>query len=158
MRKYTLAAASISNRLGNADRAVYSHDYLGMTFTSRHCKIGGKRSGGLVLTAEELHEYKHGKYPKETIRLKKGYILQTKLRAIQRLIDTIAEARIIRRKRELIHSIAESHDINVDKIDQISETENHTTIYSDMNMADCEFWEIELKKFPLKDLTPELHS
>jgi hypothetical protein len=163
MRKNpSLAAASVSNRL--AERTVwtarghtswYTHDGLQMTFRGRYCTVKGERSGGYVVDAWLAEKFEH-EGPHRTVlrsRLRKGYKPIAKLRMIQRLIDELAKHRTLARHREQVYNLAESRYLNLDRVDKISEAEGRTIVYTEMSIADCEFWKVELAKFPMKEAT-----
>lgn len=157
--KRSLASVSICNRLnerhdihmnGNKtghDVAQFQH--LGINWTGRYCTIKGERSGGYVLTARLDDTFEHGHYNPIQTRLKKGYTRLSKERAIHRMFYELKTLESLAHKRELVYQIAESHDINLDRVDKIAEGEGRSIVYTDMDIADIEFWQIELAKFPL---------
>ena len=163
--KNSLVGVSIANRLserhdihmnGNKsgnDLAIYVHPSFNMRFIGRYCTVRGERSGGYVLKACLEEQYGHSSGPKNWVvtRLNKGWTPQSKQRAIHRMFLELSEQRTLKRHRERVHTLAESHNIDLDAIDEMAEGEGREITYDDMNISDCEFWKIELAKFPIKD-------
>lgn len=158
MQKNSLLAVSIANRLNEKHAAnetrsmcwAASKKHNDVLYIGRHCSIGGKRSGGYVLSARLLTKFKHDPTTQEiTRRLKPGWTRKQQQKAIHSMIREVEELKTIKRKRELVYSLAESRDIDPDALEK-NANGKHPVVYSDMNLADCLYWEIEIQKYPLK--------
>jgi hypothetical protein len=71
------------------------------------------------------------------------------------MIRRLSEVRTLKRHREQVYNLAESRDVNLDRVDQIAAAEGRTTSYDDMSMADCDFWKVELAKFPVREMAAQ---
>ena len=164
MQRNSLAGVSISNRMSELhdpamdghktgpDHVVYVYPVHDLRFVGRYCTVKGKRSGGYVIKAalNERYDHESGLIKWLVTRLNKGWTPVTKQRAIHRMFRKLVDSRTLKRHRELVYKIAESHDLDLDVIDKLEVAENHTIAYEDMTAADCLFWEVELTKFPIK--------
>jgi hypothetical protein len=166
--KKSLAGVSIANRIlerhdtsmsggpildrPGPDYVIFVHPTFNMRFIGRFCTIKDKRSGGYVLKAALNERYSHesGLIRCNAIRLKPGWTREHLFRACHREFIRLSEERTIKRHREQVYLLAESRDFDTDRIDTIAEAEGREIAYSDMTLADCEFWKTELAKFPQK--------
>ena len=167
-QKNSLIGVSIANRLmerhdthmtGGAhidrpgpDSVIYVDPTHDMRFIGRFCTIKGRRSGGYVLKAclNERYGHESGLIRFIEKRLKPGWDNKTLQRACFRAYRELSTLRTIKRHREQVYTLAESRDIDLDRVDKIAAAEGREIAYSDMDIADCEFWKTELGKFPVK--------
>jgi hypothetical protein len=165
-RGKNLAGASVANRImeqhdpsmaggPHVDRPgpdQIIHIAHGMRFIGRFCTVKGERSGGYVIKAalDERYQHESGLIQWLETRLRPGWKHAALTRACSRFYVELSKLRTLKRHREQVYTLAESRDIDLDRIDKIAEGEGREIVYSAMTMADCEFWKIELAKYPEK--------
>ena len=132
------------------DNVDYVHPTFDMHFIGRFCTVKNVRSGGYIIKGALNKRYDHESGPIKfiIIRLPVGWKHDHLHRACHRIFIQLSEQRTLKRHREQVYTLAESRQLDLDRIDQIAEKEHRSQCYSDMTMTDCEFWKIELAKFP----------
>jgi hypothetical protein len=134
------------------DTVIYVHPTYDMRFIGRWCTIRGKRSGGYVIRGalDERYDHESGLLRFTEKRLRPGFSRAQFQRAVHAIASALAEERTLKRHREQVYILSESRELDLDKIDAIAEGEGRQIAFSNMTIADCEFWKIELEGFPQK--------